>query len=264
MRNYFLLILFSTVIFSCEEKYKNQPKVTSLNTIVVDAILTNENISQCIKISKPLDSLNANPVAVSRAMVSVNDGSQNFIFNESDTMPGSYFSLPFQIVVGKTYNLTIEYNSVTYNANAFAIPLSLTDSFEIIPDNNLFKYVEKNIGDPCMIKITYDWSLVQDFSPLQGKSFSTEFFYVLKNMDINKEIGPAKEVIDFPKGTKITRKIYSLSEQHQAFLRSLLLETDWRGGIFDVQQGNVISNISNGGLGYFAACTVAIDSLIVK
>ena len=261
---YILLILIVVFTLSCEEKYDWQPKVTHLNTIVVDAIITNENISHCIKISEPLDSSNAAPIAISGAIVSVNDGTQNFIFNESNSLKGSYFSTPFQAVVGKTYSLKVEYNSKTYTASTKAASLSLTDSFNIIPENNLYKYVEKNVGDPVMLYITYNWSNNAEYTKIKGRATASEFFYILKNVDVNKEIGPEKEIIYFPKGTTIIRKKYSLTDEHQAFLRSLLMETDWRGGIFDVQQGNVISNISNGGLGYFAACTVAVDSFIVK
>ena len=81
---------------------------------------------------------------------------------------------------------------------------------------------------------------------------------------MNKELGSEKETIFFPLGTKIIRKRYSLTDEHQVFLRSLLMETEWRGGIFDVQQGNVLTNVSKGGLGFFGACTVTTDSLIVK
>jgi hypothetical protein len=81
---------------------------------------------------------------------------------------------------------------------------------------------------------------------------------------VNNIFGPAKDTIYFPAGTKIIRRKYSLSKEHQDFIRTLLIETEWRGGIFDVQQGNVLTNISNGARGFFAACMVLSDTTVVK
>jgi hypothetical protein len=72
----------------------------------------------------------------------------------------------------------------------------------------------------------------------------------LNNIDVNTIFGGDREVICFPSGTTIVRKKYGLTESHQSFLRSMLMETDWSGGIFDVQHGNVETNLSNGALGF--------------
>jgi hypothetical protein len=44
----------------------------------------------------------------------------------------------------------------------------------------------------------------------------------------------------------------------------MLMETEWRGGIFDVQHGNVITNLSSGAIGYFAASTVVTDTIFIE
>jgi hypothetical protein len=82
-------------------------------------------------------------------------------------------------------------------------------------------------------------------------------------VDIIKEFAPAKQEVLFPEGTMVYRKKYSLSEDHQSFIRSLLIETEWRGGLFDVEHGNVQSNFTNGTLGYFGVCQVLSDSVLV-
>jgi hypothetical protein len=257
-------ILFLVVVVACEKESTWKPNIKPLNTIVVDAILTNENIQHYIKLSFTLDSMNASPKPVVGALVSVFDGHDTIVFNESILNRGSYYSQPFQAVVGKTYYLEIKNENVIYTAQTYMVPLVTRDSFEIIAENNLYKYVQRNEGETQMIEVTYNWSVVTEYSNTMGGSEAKEFFYILRNVDVNKEFGSEREIIYFPKGTSIIRKKYSLTEDHQAFLRTLLMETDWRGGVFDVQPGNVLTNISNGGLGYFAACTVVVDSFLVK
>ena len=61
----------------------------------------------------------------------------------------------------------------------------------------------------------------------------------------------------------IQRK-YSLSPQHEEFIRSLLVETQWHGGNFDIEEGNVHTNLSEGALGFFGACSVITYSSTVE
>ena len=42
------------------------------------------------------------------------------------------------------------------------------------------------------------------------------------------------------------------------------METEWKGGIFDVLQANVNSNIKGNAVGFFSASTVISDTLIIK
>jgi hypothetical protein len=42
------------------------------------------------------------------------------------------------------------------------------------------------------------------------------------------------------------------------------METEWSGGVFDVQHGNVNTNLSNGALGFFGVCMVVIDTIVFK
>jgi len=47
------------------------------------------------------------------------------------------------------------------------------------------------------------------------------------------------------------------------FYRSLLIETVWRGSVFDVYQSNVRSNMSEGAMGYFGAATVEVTDTVI-
>ena len=43
----------------------------------------------------------------------------------------------------------------------------------------------------------------------------------------------------------------------------MLSETEWRGGLFDVKRANVITNLSEGAVGFFAVSTVVTDTTTV-
>ncbi|MBE9509733.1 MAG: hypothetical protein IMY71_02550, partial [Bacteroidetes bacterium] len=44
---------------------------------------------------------------------------------------------------------------------------------------------------------------------------------------------------------------------------TMLSETEWKGGVFDVLPGNVYTNLSEGAVGFFAVSTVVSDSTVV-
>ena len=61
----------------------------------------------------------------------------------------------------------------------------------------------------------------------------------------------------------ISRKKFSASPAYKAFLRGVLSETEWRGGVFDVERANAPTNLSEGAIGFFAVSTVVSDTTVV-
>jgi hypothetical protein len=88
-------------------------------------------------------------------------------------------------------------------------------------------------------------------------------FYTLPTLDVSEIFAPVMESISFPAGTIITERRYSLTPEHAEFLREMLLETSWTGGLFSVANSNVTTNLSEGAAGYFGACSVTSLSLTV-
>jgi hypothetical protein len=260
------LVIFVTALFitSCEKEYTWKIKPSNKQALIVDGIITNEYKPQCIKLSLLNNDINAHFTAFSGATVSVSDSTLIHNFSESATEPGSYYSEAFQGVIGKTYTLTIHYLSYTFTASAHMVPITALDSIKLIKKDSLYRYNHTEYGDPAMVEVYLDWSSSPKYCTTYGSCNALETFYILNNVDIVSVIPPDKEIIYFPKETRIIRRKYSLSTEHQAFLRSLLMETEWRGGVFDVQQGNVLTNLNNGALGYFGACMVLSDTTIVK
>ncbi len=91
--------------------------------------------------------------------------------------------------------------------------------------------------DASMTEVYYDWSATPDYCTRYGFCEASEVYYTLYNIDAEKIFAPDRQVITFPENTRIIRKKYSLSPAHQQFVRALLLETEWRGGLFDCRTG---------------------------
>ncbi len=263
---YSLLFYFLVIMCSCEKEYDWDIKSNRMDILVVDGIITNEHIAHCVRLSFTNQDLNMNSRAVSGATVFVTADTNSYEFVESPNDTGCYYASPFQAVVERQYHLMIEYDSQTYEAVGEAVPVTpLKDPvFEGNAENDLQRYVFTESGQPSMLEVYYDWSEIPDYCTEYGYCQAQETFCNLDNIDVNNIYAPPRQIIWFPAGTSIIRKKYGLSEDHQAFLRSLLMETEWCGGIFDVQHGNVPTNLSNGAIGYFAVCMVVSDTLYIN
>jgi hypothetical protein len=263
--NTFLILLLSFHLIGCEKAVDWKLKLDNRNLLVVDGVLTNELRPQQIRLSTTIQDLNSPASPSTNAVVEVTDSVNFYLFTEDPNKPGTYFSNPFIAVVGRNYYLTIQTDTAIYHAQANAVAVTSLKELQLSDESdNLYSYLNTEDTKPSMTELYYDWSIDTVYCQTYGYCQAAETFYSLNNVDVNKAFGPEKEKIKFPKGTRVIRKKYSLTNEHQEFLRSLLIETEWRGGLFDVQQGNVETNLSNGALGYFAVCMVVSDTTMVE
>jgi hypothetical protein len=261
-----ILLMFLLLASSCEKEINWKIKHDNQDLLIVDGIITNELKSQNIRLSHSVQDLNSPASPYAGADVSISDGTAVFPFTEALNDPGNYFSNPFRAVAGKNYNLTIKTNSVSYSASASTVPVSALKKININKSEvpNKFIYIYSETSTPSMTEVCYDWSFDTSYCRSYGFCTAAETYYSLYNVDASMVFKPDKQIIKFPAGTTIIRKTFSLTKEHQEFLRSLLMETDWRGGLFDVQQGNVNTNISNGAKGFFAVCMVMSDTTVIQ
>lgn len=266
IKKYITLFMLAAVVVSCE--YSGQWEINpSERRFVVDALITSENKPQLVTMFYSSTELNADPEPLSGAQIQLKGPSGIVQFTESNEKPGYYYSPAILVLTGIEYTLVVEYAGLTDSAKAIMQAVSPLEPYQIVPGDSLFhgeslfryEYIES--AQPSMMEITYDWSVDQDFCQHYGACLAAESYYTLESIDIGEEFGPPRQVIWFPAGTKIIRKNYSLSDAHQQFVRSLLIETAWRGGLFDTEQGNVPSNFEHGTLGWFALCQVVSDSI---
>jgi hypothetical protein len=126
-------------------------------------------------------------------------------------------------------------------------------------------YCELNSPDKAtMTEINYDWSHNAEYTNSYGAQGAKEYRYNLDNIDVASLFPADRITILIPDRTIIIRRQFGLSGAYAEYLRSMLLETNWRGGIFDMEHANTLTNFSKGTIGWFAICEVKSDTINVK
>jgi hypothetical protein len=265
--NKFFIILSATLLLllaSCEEKTTWDLQSSEIFA-VADCILTNEMKPQELRLYRSSEKLNELPAGISGAVIEISDGRQTVNFTEDDTETGKYVSaVPFMATAGIKYRLTVSMGEKTDTAYAEMSGIMPLDKIDIAPKDSLYHLVYHESQDASMMEVYYDWSATPEFCLKYGYCEASEVYYTLDNIDAEKIFAPDRQIISFPQKTRIIRRKYSLSPAHQQFIRALLLETEWRGGLFDAEQGNVPTNFSHGLRGWFGACTVETDTTLYK
>ncbi len=265
-------IFILVILTSCEEKIEWDFPEKSYNTIVVNAILTNELKRQEIRLSRPFSDPSQIPEPVSGATVNVQADGFVVPFYESDDEPGLYQTQqPAAATVGKTYNLQINADGMTYTASTYMVPVLPPNypSFQFVPDTGLYRIRWNNPQyspfEQAMYEADISWGHLPGFNSHDTLTKARILYYTLSTIDVSYVIIPQdKEEVYFPKGSIAILKKYALNDEYTAYLRSLLAETEWQGSLFEDARGNLPTNISNGGLGYFSTCSVISDTLIVQ
>ena len=118
----------------------------------------------------------------------------------------------------------------------------------------------RETNNPSMVEINLNWGHLPGFRNLpRDETRASIIYYTVKSIDVNKIFKPARERVPFPVGTRVYRRQYSMNPEQEDFVRTLMAETEWRGGQFDVQPGNVRTNLSEGAVGYFSVSQVAVS-----
>jgi hypothetical protein len=260
------------VLQACEEKTDWPLQPGKLDFVVVDGIITDKMSNQTINISKPVSEINQPAQPISNATVLVSTDQKVYTFYESPEQKGKYVSdEAFSGINEKTYSLSITIGGSIYSAKAVLMPAQ----------NTPFIGYEKNSGDEnfhfsaipfpydpdrsAMYELLLDWSSVPGYENINPALCKAKvYYYVLKTLDVSEVFAPGMEKINFPAGTVFTQIRYSLTDQHAAFIRALLLETTWQGGFFNTATANVPTNLSAGGAGFFGACGITEKVEVVQ
>ena len=264
-----LLLLF---IVSCEQEIEWDLQPGPENTIVVNARITNEFKVQRIQLSYPVKLMNDLPEPFTGALVKVFWGEDSVSFSESDSIPGIYYSdQAFAAAVNKEYFLTIEKGDISFQAKTYMVP--------VLPFNLPFFSYHQNRGlfslnwnnsqyspfEQAVYEADITWSHLFTQAPQDSLTKAKLRFYTLNSIDVNYVVFPQnKEEVLMPAGSIAIISKYSLNQEYGAYIRALLSESQWQGSLFETARGNLPGNISNGGFGYFSACAVLTDTLLIN
>ena len=274
--NLFILFLLIFSLYACERETTWEIQSEQINTVVVDAIITDEFKHQKIRLTKPFTNPNqeALPVSYAHVRVSYSDNiDKDVYFTENPDDPGTYMSdVEFTGSINITYHLEIDYASEIYTADTRMIPVNPSAPLSYAPagnSGNLYKIThiapQYNAEEQAMYEVIIDWTHLVNTTQSDTLTIVKLFYYTFNAIDVSYIIFPQdKEEIFFPRGSIITETKYSLTDEYAAYLRALLAETEWQGSLFEEARGNLPTNISNGGLGYFSACSVISKVMVVQ
>ncbi len=246
--------------------------------LVIDGSVTSEFIQHQVKVSKTGSYFSGTrPPVVSGASIQVSDGDSIWIYFEKPDEPGTYLSQnAFKAVQGKTYSITVQVEGQEYTASeAMQIGATL-DSLNI---QQLFKPIpfENAIDSSFTLSVWgqevggqrnyYMWKYKINGS--FGRTDSLQNIYFLDDKGIDGAYIPGYPIYnidpqEIQSGDTLSLYGYTISDEYYQFLRSVLLETYWRGGgPWDGPPANIPTNFSNGALGYFWVAPVSIKSIVL-
>ena len=257
------------ILSSCSEGIDWELQYQEVDLLVVEGKITNEAGPHEIMLSLPLYEMNGTPEPVSGAEVEIFDGQSAHVFGEDPAREGIYLSPPgFSGEVGKYYQLRIRHGSRRISA--------VTHMVEVTPMKHPFIYLVQEdpprlgavIPDsdvPAIVRWEMDWSHVPGYEDAPDTAtHAVVYHYTLNGVDVNKLFKPSQEQIRFPPGTRVFREKESVNAWYGEFLRGVLSETDWRGGMFDVLPGNARTNMQGEAIGFFTAAQVIRDTIVIR
>ena len=264
---YILLLLL--LIASCTEKADWDLAYQEIDVIIVEGKITSESKSHEVVLTWPVYEMNTLPEPVSGAVVEINDARTIHSLTEDPSRPGVYRTDDrFAGEVGKGYRLRIRHEDRQVTAGAFmreALPFP-NMRLRLVQNNPpLYEAYINDQNGPSIIRMELDWSHVRGYESLPShENHAIIYHYTLESVDVNRIISPDREHVYFPPGTIVYREKESVSRPYGEFLKGLLSETDWRGGVFDVLPGNARTNLSEGAIGFFTAADVLRDTVIIE
>ncbi|MCX6252537.1 MAG: DUF4249 family protein [Bacteroidetes bacterium] len=271
MRNLLLFIVFILSVSGCVNKSNWLVKPEDTSLIVVDGIITDTMGAQRIHITHPVAELNAIPQPVTGAHVMISNEDSVYELSEQPVNSGIYLTHTYFVAtLGKNYTLYIYVNNQFYTAKTIMVRGSYFNALSFSRDDNDNMYhidsVAKafNPADTAMWEVLMDWSQAPGYEHADpSKCRARLVYYSLPTLDVSQIFAPPMEDIRFPGGTIITERRYSLTPEYTEFLRTLISETNWKGGLFSTIPANVMTNLSKGAIGYFTACSITTLSLSV-
>lgn len=269
-----LPVMLPLLLVSCEKTIDwpldtNEPKV-----IVVEGVITNERKAHEVRISMPMADMNGTPRPVSGAFVAIFEGvnaSNDRAIRLNEVQPGQYLTdSTVRAVFGRRYTLYILYQGQEYYGDSYMVsvePLDTSSWYHQVPGKELWYELNLNTrkNKASMVEYWLNWGHLPGFRNLPVEQTRAHIIqYTVTSYDVSEIFQPAKERVPFPVGTRVNRRKYSMNKEQEEFIRSLMAETEWRGGLFDVQPGNVRTNLSEGAVGYFSVSQVVADSSIIR
>jgi hypothetical protein len=259
-----VVLLFTCM--SCEEVIDWDLPISANSELVIEAIVTNEEINQEIRLTLSHSNINDDPIGVTDAVVQVTSDTEMIDFILIDGEKGLYRTkVPFAASKDVTYHLMVRWNGIEYQASSQLSFVSALDPivFSSVGQDSLTLEEIGSIYHPLeqsMYKVNISW----DHLVPSESSRAQMLFYTFKTIDGSQLLPPEKEKVFFPPGSIVTVRKFGLNPDFASYLRTLVLETEWQGGAFDEASSSLVSNISSHAHGFFSVTAVVSTTVIAR
>lgn len=264
------LILMGTclLMLSCDEQINWDLHYQEEDLIVVEGKISSELRQHEIKLSRPIYEMNGSPEPVSGALLDIFDGTNQYTLSEDPGRPGIYRTDSlFAAIPRQYYQLRILHGDKRIRAVSFMVevePFQFMNVYPVQADPPLLEAYISHSDEPSIIRLELDWSHVPGYAGLpDSATHALIYYYSLNSVDVNEIFKPAQEHVRFPPGTIVFREKESVNPWYAEFLRGMLSETNWRGGMFDVLPGNARSNMEGDAIGFFTAADILRDTIVI-
>lgn len=244
--------------------------------IVIDCYITTEFQQHYIKLLKPANyPENTKLQTISNAIVSIITETETYYFSETEES-GIYISNnSFAPQVGSIYNLYIKASDNEYYATDSVVGVSEIDfSTAPLPKENKSVTGGMIYFDGYRHSFGYNenakwlWLYVQDTLEEYSNPLSPELRFNYSHISGEPQglfpnnlygFGTAGNI-----GDSVTVRKYSISNNYHEYLNALFSESEWKAGVFSTISGNLPTNISKGGTGYFYIMDIKIKKIAIS
>ncbi len=275
---FLLIILISVITFSCTESIDVKLDDTYTRLIVDASISTDTTIHKVIltKTASYFDS--SNPLPVTGAIVTIEDGINTFLLTENILKPGVYETLPTVYgEVGKIYKLTIKNVDIDNNGTKEEYTSSTTiNHFVKIDSIQTTRSTKRKAYDVNLYALdppTNDYYMFEVYKNgiLQTDTLREVFFTDDKLFNGNYTNGIAVGYLRDGKGSEkaypgdtIAIELRSITKEFNQILWETLDATRPSIPLISGPPANVKGNISNGAIGFFYGYSVTRASCTIK
>ena len=272
--NFFLAVLLLGVLHSCTERVDIELEQEYTKLAVEGYVAPGNNDFQYIHLTTTAGYFsNEVPPLVSGATVSVEDGTNVFLFNEDANRPGYYLPpVDFQASVNETYRLSVDLAKEIAGTKHFEASETMPElSNDIDSVRTVYRpereswAIEFYGSDPpgpnfYMFNALRNGKLINDtiwkVTVTDDKLIDDKYIYGAYVMILDKnELYP---------GDQFTLITSSITEEYYNYIIELRTEVAPKIPLFSGPPANVSTNLSDGAVGYFAAFPSAFTETIVR
>jgi hypothetical protein len=281
-KNILIVVVSLIAIISCTERIDMEVDPALVHYLVVDGSITTDTMQHSVTLMRSVDYFSGTgPEMVTNANVRIEVSDGNIIpLNESIDNPGTYLTSPYVYgEIGKSYNLVVrdvDINrdgiSEVYEAEDHINPIGKLDSikltYAVFPFDAKLWFINVYAIDPptedyYLFKAYVNDTLVSD--SLHEYGWSDDRGY---NGGSTKGIEAQELWFDDPQeatvpGDTVTFELDRVSEAFYEYVIQLQNASGYQNPVFSGPPANVITNVTNGGMGFFAAYSLYRASTIV-